>query len=84
MNNNTDEEIIDFIIEKSSTEDNDDFKVWYDNIIWQNDNIKSESEQRNSREMYDWHKKFKNENAADNCIKTSLNQHWQCPESIHQ
>ena len=45
MNNNTDEEIIDFIIEKSSTEDNDDFKVWYDNIIWQND-IKSESEQR--------------------------------------
>lgn len=46
MNNNTDEEIIDFIFEKSSTEDNDDFKVWYDNIIWQNDNIKSESEQR--------------------------------------
>lgn len=80
MNNNTDEEIIDFIIEKSSTEDNDDFKVWYDNIIWQNDNIKSESEQRKQPR----NKKFKNENAADDCIKTSLNQHWQCPESIHQ
>ena len=49
----------------------DNMTISYDKMTIKNLNRSKE----NCREMYDWHKKFKNENAADDCIKTSLNQH---------